>query len=100
MYYFCINIGACRFLAGSHTVFLLFVKGGHSYCSVWVKRRACKMMVNSTGVSGVYVNTLVTFGGAFFASLRWSTVPVSVVLLAWMIILLVLYCRLSVLSFR
>ena len=77
-------------LLGAILVFLLFVQGGNSllFCLGKTEEHR-KMMVNSTGRKWEFTfTTLVTFGGAFFASFRCSTVPVSVVLIGfWMIIL-------------
>ena len=57
-------------LLGALLVFLLFVQGGNSllFCLGKTEEQK-KMMINSTGRKGeVTFTTLVTFGGAFFAS--------------------------------
>ena len=66
-------------LLGAILVFLLFVQGGNSllFCLGKTEEHR-KMMVNSTGRKWEFTfTTLVTFGGAFFASFplykfRWS----------------------------
>lgn len=57
-------------LLGAILVFLLFVQGGNSLLFCLGKTEEhCKMMVNSTGRKWEFTfTTLVTFGGAFFAS--------------------------------
>ena len=90
-------------LLGAILVFLLFVQGGNSllFCLGKTEEHR-KMMVNSTGRKWEFTfTTLVTFGGAFFASfpLFYSTSFGGAYWL-WMIILFSLYCRLSVMSFR
>ena len=95
-------------LLGAILVFLLFVQGGNSllFCLGKTEEHR-KMMVNSTGRKWEFTfTTLVTFGGAFFASFplfynlsqfglesatrlheagfaSCSTVPVSVVLIGF-----------------
>lgn len=57
-------------LLGAILVFLLFVQGGNSllFCLGKTEKHR-KMMVNSTGRKWEFTfTTLVTFGGAFFAS--------------------------------
>ena len=57
-------------LLGALLVFLLFVQGGHSllFCLGKTEEQK-KMMINSTGRKWEFTfTTLVTFGGAFFAS--------------------------------
>ena len=76
-------------LLGAILVFLLFVQGGNSllFCLGKTEEHR-KMMVNSTGRKWEFTfTTLVTFGGAFFASFP-------------LFYFSVLYCRLSVMSFR
>ena len=80
-------------LLGAILVFLLFVQGGNSllFCLGKTEEHR-KMMVNSTGRKWEFTfTTLVTFGGAFFASfpLFFSTSFFSV-----------LCCKLSVMNFR
>ena len=63
-------------LLGAILVFLLFVQGGNSllFCLGKTEEHR-KMMVNSTGRKWEFTfTTLVTFGGAFFASFpfRWG----------------------------
>ncbi len=57
-------------LLGSLLVFLLFVQGGNSMIfKLGVNEKQRKMLVNSTGRKWEFTfTTLVTFGGAFFAS--------------------------------
>ena len=57
-------------LLGAILVFLLFVQGGNSLLfSLPKTEEQRKMMVNSTGRKWEFTfTTLVTFGGAFFAS--------------------------------
>lgn len=57
-------------LLGALLVFLLFVQGGQSFIfSLGTDPESRRMMVNSTGRKWEYTfTTLVTFGGAFFAS--------------------------------
>lgn len=57
-------------LLGALLVFLLFVQGGNSLLFVLGKNDTeCTMLVNSTGRKWEFTfTTLVTFGGAFFAS--------------------------------
>jgi cytochrome bd ubiquinol oxidase subunit II len=67
-------------LLGAILVFLLFVQGGNSllFCLGKTEEHR-KMMVNSTGRKWEFTfTTLVTFGGAFFASfpLFYSTTPI------------------------
>ena len=61
-------------LLGAILVFLLFVQGGNSllFCLGKTEEHR-KMLVNSTGRKWEFTfTTLVTFGGAFFASFRRS----------------------------
>ena len=61
-------------LLGAILVFLLFVQGGNSllFCLGKTEEHR-KMMVNSTGRKWEFTfTTLVTFGGAFFASLQYQ----------------------------
>lgn len=90
-------------LLGAILVFLLFVQGGNSllFCLGKTEEHR-KMMVNSTGRKWEFTfTTLVTFGGAFFASfpLFYSTSFGGAYWL-WMIIFSVLCCKLSVMNFR
>lgn len=57
-------------LLGGILVFLLFVQGGNSMIFCLGKTESqCKMLINSTGRKWEFTfTTLVTFGGAFFAS--------------------------------
>lgn len=56
-------------LLGALLVFLLFVQGGNSLLFCLGKTEEKKMMINSTGRKWEFTfTTLVTFGGAFFAS--------------------------------
>ena len=57
-------------LLGAILVFLLFVQGGNSLIFCLGKtEEQCKMIINSTGRKWEFTfTTLVTFGGAFFAS--------------------------------
>lgn len=83
-------------LLGALLVFLLFVQGGNSllYCLGRTEDERT-LLVNSTGRKWEFTfTTLVTFGGAFFASfpLFYSTSFGGAYWL-WMIILSVLCCR-------
>ncbi len=90
-------------LLGAILVFLLFVQGGNSllFCLGKTEEHR-KMMVNSTGRKWEFTfTTLVTFGGAFFASFLYFIVPVSAELIGFgWLFFSVLCCRLSVMSFR
>ncbi len=57
-------------LLGALLVFLLFVQGGQTFIWPWKKDATLqKMIINSTGRKWEFtLTTLVTFGGAFFAS--------------------------------
>lgn len=57
-------------LLGALLVFLLFVQGGQTFIFPWQKDITLqKMIINSTGRKWEFtLTTLVTFGGAFFAS--------------------------------
>lgn len=57
-------------LLGALLVFLLFVQGGQTFIFPWQKDYTLqKMIINSTGRKWEFtLTTLVTFGGAFFAS--------------------------------
>ncbi len=57
-------------LLGALLVFLLFVQGGQTFIFPWQKDTTLqKMIINSTGRKWEFtLTTLVTFGGAFFAS--------------------------------
>lgn len=57
-------------LLGALLVFLLFVQGGQTFIFPWQKDATLqKMIINSTGRKWEFtLTTLVTFGGAFFAS--------------------------------
>ena len=57
-------------LLGALLVFLLFVQGGHSLLfTIGKTELQQKMLLNSTGRKWEFTfTTLVTFGGAFFAS--------------------------------
>ncbi|MDY6121820.1 MAG: cytochrome d ubiquinol oxidase subunit II [Porphyromonas sp.] len=78
-------------LLGALLVFLLFVQGGQSFLfSLGKDRLTQRMMVNSTGRKWEFTfTTLVTFGGAFFASfpLFYST-SFGGAYWVWMLILL------------
>lgn len=85
-------------LLGALLVFLLFVQGGNSLLFTLGRNDEERaLLVNSTGRKWEFTfTTLVTFGGAFFASfpLFYSTSFGGAYWL-WMIILSVSYCRLS-----
>ena len=86
-------------LLGALLVFLLFVQGGNSllFCLGKTEEQK-KMMINSTGRKWEFTfTTLVTFGGAFFASfpLFYSTSFGGAYWL-WMIILFSCQLRVSV----
>ncbi|MCF0173582.1 MAG: cytochrome d ubiquinol oxidase subunit II, partial [Bacteroidales bacterium] len=57
-------------LLGALLVFLMFVQGGNFWAAVLpLDRSRCRMLLNSTGRKWeLTFTTLVTFGGAFFAS--------------------------------
>ncbi len=66
-------------LLGALLVFLLFVQGGNSLLFTLGRTEEERtMLVNSTGRKWEFTfTTLVTFGGAFFASFHCFTAPVS-----------------------
>lgn len=84
-------------LLGALLVFLLFVQGGNSLLFTLGRNDEERaLLVNSTGRKWEFTfTTLVTFGGAFFASfpLFYSTSFGGAYWL-WMIILSVSYCKL------
>ena len=60
-------------LLGAILVFLMFVQGANSQLSIGATEMERRMIVNSTGRKWEFTfTTLVTFGGAFFASIRWA----------------------------
>ena len=66
-------------LLGAILVFLLFVQGGNSliFCLGKTEEQR-KMIINSTGRKWEFTfTTLVTFGGAFFASAASARTPVT-----------------------
>lgn len=77
-------------LLGALLVFLLFVQGGQSFIfTLGLDSEDRRMMVNSTGRKWEYTfTTLVTFGGAFFASFPYFyAVSFSGAYWVWMLIL-------------